>query len=201
MVHPVVNYRVSCAVLGCPCAHGIETGFITVIHCAQCAVRFQVSNTGQRVRSTQIICSVPHSPFRKFCAVDFASRRFCGANFAFDFTLRISLRKFCARNASFVVWLLNRNQSRTLHCTHQTDYGRGKTGFAWQTKVPLAILNIYVNSTGNPWLVVHEVPNPRHDSNRSQTTDKEGPATEMDNDGRSNATSVLHAYQILLCVT
>jgi hypothetical protein len=34
----------------------------------------------------------------------------------------------------------------TLHCTHQTNYGRGKTGFAWQTKVPLMIPNIYINS-------------------------------------------------------
>jgi hypothetical protein len=102
----------------CPCMHGIKTGFIIVIHCVQCVVRFQVSNTGQRVRLTQILCSAPHSPFRKFCAVDFASRRFCATNFAFDFTLQTPLRKFCAWNALFVIWLLNRNQSRTHYTVH-----------------------------------------------------------------------------------
>jgi hypothetical protein len=118
MIHAGVDYQVSCSFLGCPCVHSIEMGFIVVIHCAQCAVRFQVSSTGQRVRSTQILCSAPHSPFHKFCAADFVSRRFCATNFAFDFTLRILLRKFCARNASFVVWLLNRNQSRTHYNVH-----------------------------------------------------------------------------------
>jgi hypothetical protein len=49
--------------------------------------------------------------------------------------------------------------------------------------------------------IVYKILNRRRDSHWSQAINVEGPETEMDIDGRSNVTSILHAYSLALPVT